>query len=180
MEIAVLGQLELRDRAGEAVPVAGARLRTLLILLALDVGRTVSADRLIDGIWGDEPPAAAANALQALISRLRRAGLTIEAAPTGYRLVLDTESVDAHRFVRLAMTRPAEALTLWRGDLDFPEASRPEAVNLTRLRLSAQRTVLAERVRRGDDVTAELDALVQAHPLDEPLTGLLMRAHAAA
>ena len=180
VEIGVLGPLELRTDAGEPVPVAGARLRTLLILLALDAGRTVSADRLIDGIWAEEPPAAAGNALQALVSRLRRAGLTIDAGPAGYRLAIAPDRVDAHRFTRLATTSPAEALPLWRGEPEFPAIARPEAAALDRLRLTAQRDVLAGRLSRGEDVTAELDALVQAHPLDEPLTGLLMRAQAAA
>ena len=77
MDIALLGPVELRADTGTTVPVAGARLRTLLILLALDAGRAVSADRLVDGVWGADPPAAAGNALQALVSRLRRAGLTV-------------------------------------------------------------------------------------------------------
>jgi predicted ATPase/DNA-binding SARP family transcriptional activator len=158
------------------VPVAGARLRTLLILLALDANRVVSADRLIDGVWGADPPAAAGNALQALVSRLRRAGLAIEAAQTGYRLVIDEGRVDAKRFTRDADTDPGEALKLWRGPLEFPEIARAEAVRLEHERLNAQRAALAVRMRNGHDVVAELEALVEAHPLDEPLAALLMRA----
>ena len=52
----MLGPVELRADAGSPVPVAGARLRTLLLLLALDAGRAVSADRLVDGIWAGDPP----------------------------------------------------------------------------------------------------------------------------
>src|ERR1700753_3947660 len=85
VEIAVLGPVELRAGTGEPVPVGGARLRTVLILLALSPNRVVPATRLIDAVWADEPPAAAGNALQALVSRLRRAGLVVEAAPNGYR-----------------------------------------------------------------------------------------------
>ena len=176
VDIAVLGPPEVRADTGETVPVAGARLRTLLIVLTLDANRVLSADRLIDAVWGDEPPAAAANALQALVSRLRRTGLTIDSAPTGYRLVIEPERIDTTRFVKLARTRPAEALDLWRGELEFPEACRPEAANLVELRRTAQRAVLAEQVRQGVDVTAELEALVAAHPLDEGFAGLLMRA----
>jgi DNA-binding SARP family transcriptional activator len=68
VDVAVLGPVELRTGTGETVPVAGARLRTLLILLALDANRVVSADRLVDGVRADDPPAAAGNALQALVS----------------------------------------------------------------------------------------------------------------
>ncbi|MEV7628358.1 BTAD domain-containing putative transcriptional regulator [Actinoplanes sp. NPDC089786] len=176
MDIGVLGPLEVRADTGGTVPVAGARLRTLLIVLALDANRVLSTDRLIDAVWGDDPPAAAGNALQALVSRLRRTGLVIDTAPTGYRLVIDPERIDAVRFMRLAPARPAEALALWRGELDFPEASRAEATSLTETRRTAHRAVLAEQVRRGADVTVALEALVARHPLDEGFAGLLMRA----
>ena len=125
----MLGPVELRAGTGNPVPVAGARLRTALILLSLDANRVVSADRLIDGVWGEALPAEAGNALQALISRLRRAGVPIEAGTAGYRLALEPERVDAHRFERLARD-PAtvrEALRLWRGRLEFPEAARADA-----------------------------------------------------
>jgi predicted ATPase/DNA-binding SARP family transcriptional activator len=177
VDITVLGPVELRGGGGQAVPVAGARLRTLLLLLALDANRTVSADRLIDGLWGDVPPQAAGNALQALVSRLRRAapGLTVESAANGYRLVIEPERVDATRFVRLAESEPGEALKLWRGELDFPEVARADAVRLEELRLAALRRHLATQIDRKD-VAPELEGLVAAHPLDEQLTGLLMRA----
>jgi predicted ATPase/DNA-binding SARP family transcriptional activator len=176
VDIAVLGPLDVRADTGETVPVAGARLRSLLIVLALDANRVISTDRLIDAVWGDDPPAAAGNALQALVSRLRRTGLTVDSAPTGYRLVIDPERIDVIRFLRLAGTRPGEALGLWRGELEFPEAALPEATGLLEARRTAQRAVLGEAVRRGDDVTAELETLVAAHPLDEDFAGLLMRA----
>ncbi len=167
----MLGPLELRGRDGEVVPVAGARLRTLLILLALEPGRVVSSDRLIDGVWGDEPPAAAGNALQALVSRLRRAGLVIEAASYGYRLVIEADQVDAHVFTRLAASAPAEALGHWRGDLDFPDVARAEAARLHELRLDALKRSLA-----GSAAVPALEGLVTQHPLDEQLAALLMRA----
>ena len=173
----MLGGLEVRDPAGEPVVVAGARLRTLLVLLALGAGRVVPAERLIDGVWGDEPPAAAGNALQALVSRLRRTapGLDVEAAPGGYRLVVDADRVDAHRFVRLATEHPGEALALWRGELDFPEVARADAVRLRELRLTAQRRHLGAQIGQRD-VVPELEGLVAAHPLDESMAALLIRA----
>ncbi|MFF4386418.1 BTAD domain-containing putative transcriptional regulator [Streptomyces sp. NPDC001552] len=109
----------------------GTRLRALLILLALEPGRVVASELLVDGIWQDAPPAGATNALQALVSRLRRAlpGAAVEAHPAGYRLVVEPDAVDVVRFERLvsagrgALARdPAaaarllrEALELWRG-----------------------------------------------------------------
>ena len=69
MRVAILGPLEVRSAEGGAdglVEIPGRRLRALLIRLALDPGRVVPAERLIDDLWRDEPPAAAHNALQAL------------------------------------------------------------------------------------------------------------------
>ena len=173
----MLGPLELRAGTGETVPVAGARLRTLLVLLALDANRAVSADRLIDGVWGDEPPALAGNALQALVSRLRRTApeLEVEAAPHGYRLVIDPEQIDALRFARVARLDPGAALELWRGELDFPEVARADAIRLEEIRLGALKRQLSAELERRD-VVPELEALVADHPLDESLIALLMRA----
>ncbi|MEV6306856.1 BTAD domain-containing putative transcriptional regulator [Actinoplanes sp. NPDC051861] len=177
MDIAVLGPVEVRAGTGERIPIVGARLRTLMILLALDAGRIVSADRLIDGIWGDDAPSGAGNALQALVSRLRRAvpELRVEASPHGYRLVIDPDLVDAHRFARLAAEAPGRALELWRGELEFPGAAEADAVRLTRLRTAAHRDWLAREMAHRD-VVPELEALVAAHPLDEALIALLLRA----
>jgi DNA-binding SARP family transcriptional activator len=113
----MLGPLGVTAEDGTPVEVTGVRLRTLLIVLALDPGHVMPTSRLVDGVWGDDPPAEAANALQALVSRLRRTGLTVAGRPTGYELVLDPDDVDIHRFTRLAAA-PAtlrEALALWRG-----------------------------------------------------------------
>ena len=73
MRIGVLGPLEVRTGQGEPVEVAGARLRTLVVRLALDAGRIVTTRQLVDALWADDPPAGATNALQALVSRLRKA-----------------------------------------------------------------------------------------------------------
>ncbi|MET9070531.1 AfsR/SARP family transcriptional regulator, partial [Streptosporangium sandarakinum] len=105
MTFSILGSLEVR-RGDEPVGISGSRLRALLVLLLLDAGRTVPVGRLITGIWDDRPPAAAGNALQALVSRLRAAlaaerGI-VEAVASGYRLAVERDRVDAHRFTRLA------------------------------------------------------------------------------
>jgi hypothetical protein len=81
----MLGPLEVRAGSGELLEVGGARLRTLLIMLALRPGQLVPASQLIDGLWPEDPPAGAPNALQALVSRLRRAlpEAVIESRPAG-------------------------------------------------------------------------------------------------
>jgi DNA-binding SARP family transcriptional activator len=72
VRIGILGPLEVRVGFGEPVEVPGPRLRTLLIRLALDPDRVVPAAGLVDAVWGEAPPTGAANALQSLVSRLRR------------------------------------------------------------------------------------------------------------
>jgi len=69
----VLGPLEVRDGVGRPVPVSGARLRDLIARLALAGGRPVSTGELAEAVWGADPPADLANALQTLVSRARRA-----------------------------------------------------------------------------------------------------------
>src|SRR5580693_10240235 len=101
MQVRLFGELEA-EHAG--VPVPGAKQRALLALLALRPGQPVSADRLIDVLWGDGQAAHPANALQAQIGQLRRtlgpaAILTTEA---GYALDAGPEDVDVVRFEQLA------------------------------------------------------------------------------
>jgi DNA-binding SARP family transcriptional activator len=99
----MLGPLEVRTDGdpGKVVEVAGARLRALLIMLALHPGQLVTASQLIDGLWPAEMPAGAANALQALVSRLRRVlpEAVIESRPPGYQLSLDPWSTGEARSV---------------------------------------------------------------------------------
>jgi predicted ATPase len=193
----MLGPLEVRDDDGASIDVAGARLRTLLIVLALDAGRLVPTAQLVDGIWGDDPPAGAANALQALVSRLRRAlsGSAIESHPAGYRLAIDPDTVDVSRFERLVAsgrTTPGDAaattralregLALWRGpalvevaDAAFFQAQRTRLEEL-RLAATEERVDADLRLGRGAELVTELTALVAEHPLRERLVGALMRA----
>jgi two-component SAPR family response regulator len=96
--------LEVRDSSGDVVEVGGARLRALLIMLALRPGQLVTSSQLIEGLWGEQPPSEPGNALQALVSRLRRAvpGAEIASRPAGYQLMIDPEATDVARFERLA------------------------------------------------------------------------------
>jgi DNA-binding SARP family transcriptional activator len=147
MRFEILGPLTVAD-GGRPIAVPGAKPRTLLVMLVLHAGRVVPADRLVDGLWGEHLPADPANALQALVSRLRRAldpsgelGL-LRSHPPGYLLAADPEQVDAVRFERLAADghaalatgRPdaaaallAEGLALWRGPALADVADEPFA-----------------------------------------------------
>ncbi|MFI1034952.1 ATP-binding protein [Streptomyces sp. NPDC020951] len=197
MRFGILGSLDLRTDDGTPVDPGGPRPRALLTLLLLDVGHGVSPARLTDGLYGVEPPAGAANALQSQISRLRRRlapHAEIEATPTGYRLAVPPDAVDRHRFERLAEAgRTAlaagdrlaaagllrEALALWRGPAlpDLPDA-HAERARLDELRLTAvQDRVEADLgLGGGPELVPELRGLLATHPLSERLYGQLMRA----
>jgi predicted ATPase/DNA-binding SARP family transcriptional activator len=190
VQISYLGPLEVRvgDRV---VDVPGRRLRTLLGRLATEVGRPVPPRVLIEALWPQDAPADPANALQSLVSRLRRTlgdPTLVEQLPGGYRLNVAAEDVDAVRFTRLAAqgrvqlsggavaeaaTTLREALALWRGEpLADDESVEAEAV---RVRL-ADLTAVREGGTDLGAVVAELEALVAEHPLREDLAALRMRA----
>jgi predicted ATPase/DNA-binding SARP family transcriptional activator len=197
----MLGSFEVRTDDGVLADVPGARLRGLLIALALEPGRVVPKARLVDWIWGEHPPTEAPNALQRLVSRLRKAlpeGL-VEGHPSGYRLTVEPDVVDVVRFERLldeARTDEGpqrvrllrEALALWRGaameDVDLPdsEAFAAAVTRLEGLRLTATEDRFDADVSlgHGADLVAELTDLVTAHPMRERLAAALMRALAAA
>jgi predicted ATPase/DNA-binding SARP family transcriptional activator len=198
MRFGILGPLAVW-RDGEPVEIGGLRVRMLLALLLLDAGRTVGSARLIDEIWAESPPAGAANALQSLVSRLRPVvePAAVELAPGGYRLAVEPDAVDARRFERLAAEgrraladgEPAraadllrEALALWRGeplsDLAAGGFARAEVARLDQLRLAATEDRIGAELATGqaEGLIAELESLVAAHPLNERLRGLLMRA----
>ena len=185
VRVAILGPLEVYDDEGAAVPVAGARLRGLIARLALAGGQPVSTGALAAAVWEGEPPADVANALQALVSRARRAlggAAAVEQSAAGYRLAVLPAEVDALRFERLvAEGAVTEALALWRGPAlaDAGDFAGPFARRLEDLRLDATVALLTREVNGGAARVGELEALVAAHPLHEKLTGLLMRALAA-
>lgn len=197
MRFGILGGLDLRTDDGAPVDPGGPRPRALLTLLLLDAGQGVSAERLTDGLYGAQPPAGAANALQSQVSRLRRRlapHAAIEATPTGYRLAVPPDAVDLHRFEELtgrgraalaagdhsgAAALLREALALWRGPAlpDLPDA-HAERTRLDELRLAAvQDRVDADlALGGGPGLVPELRGLLVARPLDERLYGQLMRA----
>src|SRR5579862_727226 len=99
MEVRLFGELEALQ-AGRSVPVRGAKQRALLALLALQQGKPVSSDRLIDQLWGDGEAANPANALQAQIAQLRRSlgSAAIITSEAGYALGIGPDDVDVVRF----------------------------------------------------------------------------------
>ena len=199
VRVGILGPLEVEDDAGRPVEVGGARLRALLTRLALDAGRPVSVDALVDALWGDAPPADQANACSPW-SPGCAGRCPAPARSNPVRAATGSTSrpdaVDAHRFERLAARRPAsaappatrpaaadllgQALALWRGPALADAAGRrcaiAAAARLDELRLAATE----------DRVEAELrarparrrwwpswSALAADHPLRERLRGLL-------
>jgi predicted ATPase/DNA-binding SARP family transcriptional activator len=198
----MLGALEVRTDDGALLEVGGSRLRALLIMLALRPGQLVPASELIDGLWAGQAPNGAANALQALVSRLRRAlpKVVIESRPAGYQLMLDPRATDVVRFEDLLAAGRAQlrhdpagaaatlrqALALWRGpalaDVAGTEFGPAIIARLDELRLAAIEQRIDADLLTGvtEPLVAELEELVLAHPLREPLAARLMRAlHAA-
>ncbi|MEV6239867.1 BTAD domain-containing putative transcriptional regulator [Lentzea sp. NPDC051838] len=193
MQVGILGPVEAHSPDGK-VSVGGPRPRTLLAMLALRVGEIVQLDRLIDELYGDEPPSDAANALQGQVSRLRRAlgdASLIEFHPAGYRLALAPDQVDAHRFASLAAEGQqalehgdsqgaesllSEALQLWRGPALADIDAQDHATRLEQQRSAATSALIAARIRLGKADVQEISNLVQQNPLDERLRGYLMQA----
>ena len=102
MEVRFFGEFQALER-GVPMPVRGTKQRAVLALLALQRGGSVSADRLIDMLWGEEQIANTANALQAQIGQLRRTlGATaIVTSEAGYALDIGPDDLDAARFEQL-------------------------------------------------------------------------------
>ncbi|MGW1343594.1 BTAD domain-containing putative transcriptional regulator [Kribbella sp. NPDC002412] len=183
MYFGVLGPLVVRTDAGAPVAVPDTKVRTLLLDLLAHRGQPVSADRLIEDLWGDRPPRNATGTLQARISQLRTAldraepgsRALVAHGPAGYTLT--AEVVDSNIFEELvAAGRLRAALDLWRGpayaDVPDHEFARATRDRLEELRLSATEDLLEQT----DDPIAELTELVSRHPLRERLRAIYLRA----
>jgi DNA-binding SARP family transcriptional activator/tetratricopeptide (TPR) repeat protein len=204
VEFRLLGEMELWT-AGRLFDVGAPRLQAVLAALAVDAGRPVAIETLIDRVWDDNPPAEVRNVLYSHLSRGRRllrqvsaSMVRIERRHAGYVLVIDPDLVDLHRFRRLVdtgrdprrgesarATALAEALGLWRGT---PLAGIPgewagrirDSWHRQRLNAVVQWAELELRLGRPAAVITTLPDLVTEYPLAEPLEALLMRAlHAA-
>ncbi len=185
MRVGVLGPLAVWSD-GEPVAVPEAKVRELLAVLAVHGGHPVSADRLVDALWGSDLPANPLGALQTKISRLRRAlgRDLVPSGPAGYRLAVPTDAADFE--ARLGERPGAEqlraALALWRGeayaefaDQDFARAERHR---LTELRLRVVEDLGESLLAQGHpaDALAETAEAAAAHPLRERLQAVRLRA----
>jgi DNA-binding SARP family transcriptional activator len=204
LDFRLLGPLEVFDGA-RAVVIGGGKRRSLLALLLLHGNEVVSADRLIDALWGERPPPTAAKGLQVYVSQLRkelqngadRDGDVLVTRANGYLLVLGPDDVDVQRFERsvnageraLAAGEPDRAaqrlrqgLALWRGpplaDFTYEAFAQQEIARLDELRLVAleQRIDADLALGRHAQVVGELEALVREHPMRERIRGQLMLA----
>ena len=194
----MLGPLELVADDGTVVDVPGGKPRLLLALLALEAGRVVSMERLVDGLWGEQPPATSAKVVLGYVSRLRKLlspGM-LETHEPGYILRLDGQ-FDLERFESLrreasaasaegrwhaSASLLAQALALWRGPplADVADEIRlpGELARLDELRLAAieERVDADLQLGREAELVPELEALTRLHPLRERLRAQLMLA----
>jgi len=198
MEFLILGPLEVRQ--GECiVPLGGARQRAVLAVLLVAEGRVVSADRLIDAIWEEEPPPTAGKVLQNAVAGLRKAfaafgeGARLETRDGGYRLRVAPQELDAAQFeqavARARQMRESDhvvgelrqALALWRGaalaDRD-ERFAREAAAPLDERRLVATEDLLDAELACGRhrDLVPDLESLVARYPFRERLSRQLMLA----
>jgi len=201
MEFLLLGPVEARD--GERLlPIGGSKQRALLADLLLHTGDVVSTDRLIDDLWGSEPPSTAPKMVQVFVSRLRAAledggaDRVLVTAPPGYLVRIEDGQLDLLRFESLvaagrealptdpgrAATDLREALSLWRGAPLANVAQEPFAqLAIPRLE-EMQLLALEDRLDadlalgRHGELVGELRDLVAQNPLRERLRGQLMLA----
>nr|WP_042189004.1 BTAD domain-containing putative transcriptional regulator [Kibdelosporangium sp. MJ126-NF4]CEL18598.1 Signal transduction response regulator / Tetratricopeptide repeat-containing protein [Kibdelosporangium sp. MJ126-NF4] len=204
MRFGVLGPVEVWTADGRPVRVPELKVRALLAALLVGDGRPVPADRLVDDLWGTDPPGKPGGVLRSKVSQLRRAlseaepdarTLVVHRAP-GYLLRVgpDGAQTDAQQFVELvtrarAASDPrgraavlAEALALWRGaayaDFADEQFARPAVARLTELRLAALEDQAEARLALGEHslLAGELADLIEEHPLRERLRAVHMRA----
>jgi DNA-binding SARP family transcriptional activator len=198
MEFRILGPLEVWDE-GDQVFVGGPKARALLAALLLRANEVVSADRLIDELWGVDTHGRASGALRVNVSRLRKAlgqGVLTTRSP-GYSIRIEPEQLDLHRFERLvdegrslrdrglaaeASERLRDALSLWRGsplsDFAYESFAQSAIARLAEIRLAAlELRVDADlALGRHDELIGELGSLAAEHPLRERFRSYLMTA----
>jgi DNA-binding SARP family transcriptional activator len=194
LEFQLLGPLEVRSD-GVVVQLGGPKQRALLAVLLMDAGRAVSTDRLVDALWGEQPPRTAATSLQNFVSQLRKqlGPDVLVTKPPGYLLRIEPQQLDVRRVTALvaeARAAPAEeraaklrqAIESWRGppleEFGFEAFAQGEIARLEELRLG----LLEERIEadieagRAGDVVGELEGMVGQHPLRERFREQLMLA----
>ncbi len=194
MDIRLLGPIETSLDSGPAA-LGPRQQRAVLAMLALELNRTVSTDRLIEGLWGERAPPSAPKLVQLYVSQLRKLlgeEAEIVTRGRGYELRLAADRVDAARFECLVAEAAEangpgaglarEALALWRGPALADVADEPfagaEIRRLDELRLRATELAIDGELAAGRhrELIGELEALVAAHPLSERLHGQRMLA----
>jgi YVTN family beta-propeller protein len=190
MEFRILGPLEVWE-GGRELELGAGRQRALLALLLLHANEVVSAERLIDELWGEQPPPSASKVVQGYVSQLRRVlpAATIDTRAPGYLLrARTTDAAEFEELLALAGEQRAPdaartlraALELWRGPpfagLEYETWAQTEIARLEQLRLVALEARIEADLRSGADpgLVAELEALVAEHPLRERLRAQLM------
>lgn len=196
MEVCVLGPLEVRVN-GAAAALGGPKQRAVLAMLLLHGNEVVARDRLIGGVWGERPPAAAQRSLDSYVSRLRAilGADRIERRAPGYLVRLEAGELDLDRFeVLLEQGRAAaatgdaatasealrQALGLWRGpalaDLLYEPFAAGETERLEERRMLAleERIDADLAVGHGPELVPELERLVSEEPFRQRLLGQLM------
>jgi predicted ATPase/DNA-binding SARP family transcriptional activator/class 3 adenylate cyclase len=198
LELRLLGPIELIGEEGVPIALPAGKPRLLLALLALQAGRVVSVDRLVEGLWGERAPATAAKVVLGYVSRLRKLlppDVLVTREP-GYVLCLE-DRLDLNRFEQLrreaavaadagrwqaAAALLAEALAIWRGPplADVADAlpATGEPARLDELRLTALEDRIDADLSLGREaqLVPELEALALAHPLRERFRSQLMLA----
>jgi DNA-binding SARP family transcriptional activator len=200
VDFRILGPLEVWYE-GRPIPVPGAKQRALLAMLLLHAGEVVSADRMLDAVWGEDAPDAGSTALRVRLSQLRKtlagAGSSLVTRPPGYVMQLREDELDLRRCERLVAAgdralqegRAAEAvdalrdaLALWRGpplaDLAYESFAQAPIVRLEELRLAALELRVEAELSLGHHgpLVGELQELVRLHPMRERLCCQLMLA----
>ena len=191
MEYRVLGALEVLGSEGPR-PLGSSKQRAVLALLVLNANRVVARERLIEELWGEDPPDTAALSVQVYVSRLRKVlpEASLLLTPPGYMLETESESVDLFRFERLftegrralaagererAARVLREAVGLWRGPALAEFANEPfaqiEADRLNDLRVAALETRIEADLALGRhaELISELEALIASYPHRERL-----------
>jgi DNA-binding SARP family transcriptional activator len=196
MQVRMLGPFQLED-SGRPITLSGARQRAVLADLLLHANEVVPSEQLLVDLWGEDAPRSAANALQAAISRLRRAlpPGRLMTEPPGYKLRIFPVELDVEQFEQLifegrdALAAGAaadaarlldQARALWRGpplaDFRYEPFAQAEIARLEELQLTCLEERLEAHLALGPAgaFTAELRALVRQHPLRERFRGQLM------
>jgi len=195
VEFRILGPLEAVHE-GHSIPLGAAKQRALLAILLIHANQVVSVDRLIDDLWGDEPPDTSAHVVQVYVSQLRKvleragdSGQRLATRRPGYVLNVVPDELDLLQFERLveegttllpedpplAAKLLRQALVVWRGpalaDFAFESFALHEVERLEEMRLAALESRIGADLASGRhaELIGELDALVSQHPFRERL-----------